>query len=108
MTSMIVDMQMGDQSPRVTMRSTSQQICDEWNRAHPRGPRITLTDLKGPRRDALTFQLRAQAMFRIRQEIGRSYPAIGAFFNRHHTTVIFAVRRWPQLVASSDGKSSKI
>lgn len=52
---------------------------------------LTIELLREPRRDRRTNAARKEAMARCRR-LGLSYPAIGRIFDRHHTTVMAAVR----------------
>lgn len=49
---------------------------------------VSVHDILGKSHEREISKARHKAMFRVRRETGRSYPAIGRFFNRHHSTVI--------------------
>ena len=53
---------------------------------------VRVSDIQGPRRRQRQLQARHLAMYVFRQ-IGWSYPEIGRFFGRDHTTVMSAVRK---------------
>lgn len=61
---------------------------------------LTPEDLTGPRSRRTESRARHEAMWRIRRETRLSYPQIGRFFNRDHTTVINGVRRHEQRALS--------
>jgi chromosomal replication initiator protein len=50
--------------------------------------RVPIEELKGPRRGQHTALCRQIAFFLIRDMTHRSYPQIGAYFGRDHSTVI--------------------
>lgn len=54
---------------------------------------VTLEDLRSRSRRAALVRARHAAMYAVRQHTDLSYPAIGRFFNRHHTAVMHAVDR---------------
>lgn len=81
---------------RLPSRETMRDIVSRVSAQHD----ISVDLIKGPRRDKPIFRARAQAMYEIRQRTSQSYPAIGRFFGgRDHTTVIAAVKRYPQIEA---------
>ena len=47
---------------------------------------------------------RDEAMSLIRKRLGWSYPQIGRFFNKDHSTVIYAVRRHEALMAEQSAR----
>lgn len=61
--------------------------------------RLTLDDLKGPRRRRREAWPRQELMWRLSHEGGRSLPQIGAYLNRDHTTVLHGVRRHAERAA---------
>jgi chromosomal replication initiation ATPase DnaA len=73
----------------VFLKPTMRQIAD----AHAAAYGVTLDDLKGPRRDAFMANIRWDAMLEIRRRTKHSLPQIGRFFNRDHTSVLYAIRR---------------
>lgn len=51
---------------------------------------ITTAQLRGPGRYHLLTEARQYAAYRMRHELGMSYPSIGAELGgRHHTTVMY-------------------
>lgn len=54
--------------------------------------RISISELKGVRRDAGLAHARQEAMWRMYQQGRWSLPQIGRFLNRDHTTVIHGIR----------------
>ena len=52
---------------------------------------IEVADMQGPARARMISIPRQEAYFRIREETGASYPEIGAFFGRDHTTIIAGI-----------------
>ncbi len=71
---------------------------------------LSVEDLIGPRRFHKFVQARHEAMWRVRAMVWPcgwgwrrwpSYPQIGRWFNRDHTTVILGVRAWSELVLLS-------
>ena len=63
--------------------------------------RISLFDLRSHRRSQPLVWARQEAMYRCRTETSKSYPQIGRFFRRDHTTVIHAVEAYQQRKARS-------
>ena len=57
---------------------------------------LTAADIRGPARTKCIVAARHEAMAACRAEGIWSYPRIGMFFNRDHTTVLYAVRRLSQ------------
>lgn len=53
---------------------------------------VSFDDILGPSRNRNVVRPRREAMHRIRQELGYSYPKIGRLFNRDHSTVLWATR----------------
>lgn len=53
---------------------------------------LTVEELRGHRIDRGTAHARQQAMAEMRAA-GKTYPAIGKFFGRDHTTVMWAAKR---------------
>lgn len=54
---------------------------------------VSEADLKGASKDPLVVKSRYEVMYRCRMELHKSFPAIGRFMNRHHSTVLNGVRR---------------
>ncbi len=81
-------------APRFAMR----EIVEEVAARHNLNPR----DLTGPMRFKSIVRARFEAMWLIYEERhpdGRrvySLPQVGAYFNRDHTTVLYALRRYEQ------------
>lgn len=75
-------------------RPTMRQIATEVAEKHG----VRLRDLTGRETGRIYVRARFEAMTRIRDELNFSLPQIGRFFNRDHTTVINALRRYPQMV----------
>lgn len=63
---------------------------------------ISVEQMRGPSVLKFFYIPRAAAMFLIREKYEASYPEIGRFFDRDHTTVIMAVRSVPERVLSTD------
>ena len=53
---------------------------------------VAAADILGDRKFARFTRPRKQAMRRIREELGYSYPRVGRIFNRHHTAILWACR----------------
>lgn len=53
--------------------------------------RVTMTDIRGPSRVPAVAHARQEAMWELRQRTRMSMPRIGHFFDRHHTTVLWAL-----------------
>jgi chromosomal replication initiator protein len=70
------------------IRITARQIIDEIAATHD----ITREDMIGPRRYPHLVEARREAMRRVRDELGYSYPQIGRIFNRDHSSVIWSLR----------------
>jgi chromosomal replication initiation ATPase DnaA len=76
------------QNERPTPRRTMASIVSEMAGQH----RACMDALKGPSRKQSHFQPRAKAMLAMYRE-GYSYPQIGRFFNRDHSSVMHACDR---------------
>jgi chromosomal replication initiator protein len=57
--------------------------------------------LNSPARDARMVRARHLAMYLVREVSGRSYPALGRMFSRHHTAVMRGCRKVAKLRESS-------
>ena len=55
---------------------------------------ITLAEMKSESRKRRFAQPRQAAMVEIRRQLGYSYPQIGRMFNKDHTTVLHACRKF--------------
>jgi chromosomal replication initiation ATPase DnaA len=73
---------------RPAMASIIRQVAEQYGAA--------VEDVLGPSRGAFISEVRHAAMYECRAWCGRSYPAIGRAFNRHHTSVMHGVRRHMQ------------
>lgn len=60
--------------------------------------RLTMTELLGPCRLKQFVEARHEAWWRARRETVSSLPAIGKFFNRDHTTVLAAIRKYEEKI----------
>jgi hypothetical protein len=57
-------------------------------------PDVTLSEIKGPRRDKRIRRPRQLAMYEVyRQRPDLSFPAMGRIFSRDHTTILHSVRK---------------
>lgn len=71
-------------------RVTMSAILDEVAAKH----RVPPAAIRGPRRYHQFVLARQEAMYRCREEAGKSFPQIAAFLGRKdHTTVLYGVRR---------------
>lgn len=59
--------------------------------ADQRGIHIVLMDSHVRRRDVV--QARHEAMALVRKKTGYSLPKIGLLFNRHHSSVLYGIRK---------------
>ena len=62
--------------------------------------RYTATQILGKRRFSALSMARQLAMYLVRQATGFSYPRIGAFFGRDHSTVIHACQQIERRMAA--------
>ena len=73
--------------PRRSMKEITLEVLKDF-------PGIKLDDLLGPKRSKALVHPRHLAMYKIwmeRKDV--SYPMIGKFFNRDHTSALFCVRK---------------
>jgi chromosomal replication initiation ATPase DnaA len=77
-----------DPAPPVAARKTARNIIAEVATEH----KVRAAEMLGPRRWGYLIKPRHEAMKRIRDELGYSYPLIGRIFGRDHVTVIWACR----------------
>ncbi len=78
---------------RVTIEEIQRRVAEHWN--------IRLTDMSSARRARAVARPRQVAMYLAKQLTSRSLPEIGRKFgNRDHTTVMHAVSRVTELIAS--------
>lgn len=54
---------------------------------------VSVADIMSASRKAPIVAARQMAMYRLRANLGLSYPAIGKFFNRDHSTVMHACQK---------------
>ena len=54
---------------------------------------ISMVDIRGAGREKRFVEARHAAFMKIRKTLGRSLPEIGKFFNRDHSTVMYALRK---------------
>lgn len=72
---------------RWTMRGIAKMVCDKYD--------VSLEELRGPRRYKSLVAARHELMWRIKTELPHcSYPQIGRFLNRDHTTILYGVRKY--------------
>ncbi len=55
---------------------------------------LTLADLRSPKRTRPLVNARQRAMYELRGRFGWSYPQIGQFLRKDHSTVIHGVRKY--------------
>jgi chromosomal replication initiator protein len=72
------------QQSRIQIDDVLRAVCEHFG--------VTLRDLRGRSRVARISEPRKLAMFLARRHADCSYPELGAFFERDHTTVLNAVR----------------
>ena len=70
---------------RPTLTNILNQVCEEYG--------VTKLDLKSARRSRELVVPRQKAMWRMKHETECSLPAIGRFFHRDHTTILYGVLR---------------
>lgn len=88
---------------------TGKKVIDEYNTSYtPDGPRkarailqevadqndVTVAAICSPARQQYLSLVRRVVCYRLRTELRWSYPRIGAFINKDHSTVIHAVRMY--------------
>ncbi|PHR57914.1 MAG: hypothetical protein COA43_11085 [Robiginitomaculum sp.] len=69
--------------------TTAQQIMREVSTKHF----ISIPKMKSPSRVQDVCRARGEAICRIRKELGKSYPWIGAYFNRDHTAIMYVIKK---------------
>lgn len=77
-----------DLPPAMKARKTAQLIIAEVAAEY----RMRASEITGPGRHAYMIEPRWVAMRRIRSELGYSLNQIGRIFDRHHTSVLWALR----------------
>ncbi len=95
---------MSDQNATTDSRGTSAlgpSIICEVIRAHTG---YGIHRLRGPDRRKTMVLARHCGMYLCRRIDGLSYPAIGKYFERDHTTVLAAERRVQAIIDSSQGQ----
>lgn len=73
------------QTKRRMMRDVAEEAAREYG--------VDLGQIRSRARSRAVVRARQEAMRRIRDEMGRTYPEIGQWFGLDHTTVIHGVRR---------------
>lgn len=68
----------------VTMREIAQEVASKHG--------CSLEEFKGARALHSIAHPRQEAMWRMREELGKSWGEIARFFNRDHTTIIHGYR----------------
>lgn len=63
-------------------------------------------DITGPRRSTYLVNARALAALIMRQRYGMSYPEIGGYLNRDHTSVIYLCRKAERLIKESPARAT--
>ena len=81
----VISRQQGKEKP-VTLSAIKQAACSTFE--------VTKTDLEGKRKFQKLVRARQVGMYLAREMTSKSFPQIGyAFGARHHTTVLYAVRK---------------
>jgi hypothetical protein len=63
----------------------AKEICQKY--------RLSLEEVTSDARHAHLVKVRQEIWYRIRVDLGMSYPEIGKRFNKDHTTILHGVRR---------------
>lgn len=63
----------------------SREICEKH--------KVSLDELKGPRRTPRYIPIRYELYYRLRTELGMSWGQIGKVVNRDHSTVLYGVKK---------------
>ena len=72
--------------PRITWKQIALQVAAKH--------KVSLIDIRSPRRDRPTVRARHEAFWRMKQETRLSLPQIGRFMGgRDHTTVLHGIRK---------------
>lgn len=74
-------------APPPTHETTLDRIMREVSTAHS----VSVTEMRSPSRARHLHPARVEAYRRIRDELNWSYPVIGDYFARHHSTIISAL-----------------
>lgn len=89
--------------PKVTLRDIEYAVCLEFG--------VLPEALKrGYRHEggAAVFRPRQVASYLARKMTDASFPQIGAYFGRHHSTIISAVRRIEQLIPLNENLAERV
>jgi chromosomal replication initiator protein len=90
----------GWEPPPLSIEIVAQHVCNRMN--------VTLREMKSPsRRTHLAFA-RQFAMFLAHEVTGLSYPRIGDFFHRDHSTVIHACKLMASRAAASEPFAAQV
>jgi chromosomal replication initiator protein len=65
--------------------------------------KVTRQDIMSHRRQAPIVKARQEAMYLIKNNTAWSYPQIGRYFGKDHTTVLHAVQLMDRRIASNAG-----
>jgi chromosomal replication initiator protein len=90
------------QLPRVVQEAKPRISCDDVLRFTCEQFGVTPKDVKGRKRIARHVEPRKVAMFLSRKYTSASYPELGAFFERDHTTILSAVSSIDRALRSDD------
>jgi chromosomal replication initiator protein len=80
--------------PRISCDDVLRFTCEQFG--------VTPKDVKGRKRIARHVEPRKVAMFLSRKYTSASYPELGAFFERDHTTILSAVSSIDRALRSDD------
>ena len=82
------------------IQRVQKMVCEEFG--------VTRSILVGERRDRQTTQVRHICFWLCKKLTNASYPNIGSMFNhRDHTTIIFGVRKAPDIIRSNEDLRQK-
>lgn len=84
----------------VTVRQIQAAVCEEFG--------VPYAELMSDRRGAAVVRARHAAAYLCRELTPLSYPTIGRYFNRHHTTVINSVAEMTEQMAASPELTTRI
>lgn len=74
-----------------SLKPAERHLADALLHAVSTARQVPLIAMIGKSRKPIFVAARFLAMYILRETVGLSYPAIGAIFNRHHTSVMSAV-----------------
>lgn len=77
-----------------SIRDVAEGVCQ--------GFKVTMDDLRNPNRARHIARPRQVAMFLAREMTSYSYPQIGTFFCRHHTTILSGQRRIAAMISQPE------